>query len=206
MLPYNFMIDDNTRFLHEASQSANIHIKLIDRLWNKHFKINLWENFPCGNEKVLASSRSLFYSFYRWQYSKEAGKVQVTKRKYTKSFPQKVRRPKPQVQATFNFLPDTVSRRQARDATLNVLDLFNGGEKDRSSVNFDQGERRDRTLDYDTYEQRSDESLVDDYLEKNSLVDCSSATIPLLEPKKKKTQKSKKNTSRKERLERSKLS
>ena len=85
-----------------------------------------------------------------------------------------------------------------------MLDLFDGGEKDRSSVNFDQGERRDRTLEYDTYEQRSDESLVDDYLEKNSLVDCSSATIPLLKPKKKKTRKSKKNTSRKERLEGSK--
>ena len=117
-----------------------------------------------------------------------------------------MRRSKPEVQATFNFLPDTVSRRQARDATLNVLDLFDGGEKDRSSVNFDQGARRDRTLEYDTYEQSSEESLVDDYLEKNSLVDCSSATIPLLKQEKKKNRKNKKNTSRKERLERSKHS
>ena len=118
-----------------------------------------------------------------------------------------MRRSKPEVQATFNFLPDTVSRRQARDATLNVLDLFDDGEKDRSSVNFGQGERRDRTLDYD--EQSSDGSLVDDYLEKNSLVDCSSATIPLLKQEKKKNRKNKKNkknTSRKERLERSKHS
>ena len=117
---------------------------------------------------------------------------------------QKVRRSKPEVQATFNFLPDTVSRRQARDATLNVLDLFDDGEKDRSSVNFGQGERKDRTLEYD--EQSSDGSLVDDYLEKNSLVDCSSATIPLLKQEKKKNRKNKKNTSRKERLERSKHS
>ena len=115
-----------------------------------------------------------------------------------------MRRSKPEVQATFNFLPDTVSRRQARDATLNVLDLFDGGEKDRSSVNFDQGARGDRTLEYDTYEQSSEESLVDDYLEKNSLVDCSSATIPLLKQEKKKNRKRKKNTSRKERPERSK--
>ena len=99
-----------------------------------------------------------------------------------------------------------MSRRQARDATLNVLDLFDGGEKDRSSVNFDQGTRRDRTLEYDTYELSSEESLVDDYLEKNSLVDCSSATIPLLKQEKKKNRKKKKNTSRKERLERSKYS
>lgn len=163
------------------------------------------KKFPCGNEKVLASSRSLFHIIHRRKFSKEAGKVLAIKRKYTTIFSQKVRRSKPEVQATFNFLPDTVSRRQARDATLNVLDLFDGGEKDRSSVNFDQGERRDRTLDYDNYEQRSDESLVDDYLEKNSLVDCSSATIPLLKPKKKKIRKSKKSTSRKERPERSKL-
>ena len=85
-----------------------------------------------------------------------------------------------------------------------MLDLFDDGEKDRSSVNFGQGERRDRTLDYD--EQSSDGSLVDDYLEKNSLVDCSSATIPLLKQEKKKNRKNKKNTSRKERLERSKHS
>ena len=117
-----------------------------------------------------------------------------------------MRRSKPEVQAAFNFLPDTVSRRQARDATLNVLDLFNGGEKDRSSVIFDQGARRDRTLEYDTYEQSSEDSLVDDYLEKNSLVDCSSATIPLLKQEKKKNRKRKKNTSRKERPERSKHS
>ena len=117
-----------------------------------------------------------------------------------------MRRSKPEVQAAFNFLPDTVSRRQARDATLNVLDLFDGGEKDRSSVNFDQGERSDRTLEYDTYEQSSEDSLVDDYLEKNSLVDCSSATIPLLKQEKKKNRKRKKNTSRKERPERSKHS
>ena len=113
-----------------------------------------------------------------------------------------MRRSKPEVQAAFNFLPDTVSRRQARDATLNVLDLFDGGEKDRSSVNFDQGARS--TLEYNTYEQSSEESLVDDYLEKNSLVDCSSATIPLLKQEKKKNRKRKKNTSRKERPERSK--
>ena len=116
-----------------------------------------------------------------------------------------MRRSKPEVQAAFNFLPDTVSRRQARDATLNVLDLFDGDEQDRSSVNFDSvwtGDRRDRTLEYDTNE----DSLVDDYLEKNSLVDCSSATIPLLKQAKKKNRKKKKNTSRKERLERSKHS
>ena len=101
----------------------------------------------------------------------------------------------------------TVSRRQARDATLNVLSLFDGGEKDRSRINFNQGNRRDRTLGPELLEPSGDNSLVDDYLEKNSLVDCSSATIPLLKRReKKKNRKNKKNTSRKERLERSKHS
>jgi len=31
---------------------------------------------------------------------------------------------KPEVEAKFNFLPDMVNRRNARDATLSVLDLF----------------------------------------------------------------------------------
>ena len=118
-----------------------------------------------------------------------------------------MRRSKPEVQATFNFLPDTVSRRQARDATLNVLSLFDGGEKDRSRINFNQGNRRDRTLGPELLEPSGNNSLVDDYLEKNSLVDCSSATIPLLKRReKKKNREIKKNTSRKERLERSKHS
>ena len=82
-------------------------------------------------------------------------------------------------------------------ALLIAINASSGGDacEDRSGVNFDQGERRDRTLDYDNYEQ-SDESLVDDYLEKNSRVDCSSATIPLLKPKKKKIRKSKKSTTK----------
>jgi len=31
---------------------------------------------------------------------------------------------KPEVEAKFNFLPDMLNRRNARDATLSVLDLF----------------------------------------------------------------------------------
>ena len=37
---------------------------------------------------------------------------------------QKVRRAKPEVEATFNFLPDLDKRRQARDATLSVLNVL----------------------------------------------------------------------------------
>ena len=37
---------------------------------------------------------------------------------------QKVRRAKPEVEASFNFLPDLDKRRQARDATLSVLNVL----------------------------------------------------------------------------------
>ena len=74
-----------------------------------------------------------------------------------------------------------------RDATLNVLDLFNDDESERTARI--------------SPETRSDQSynhlagnLVDFYLEQNSLVECSTATVPIKE--KKKPKKKKKNNRR----------
>ena len=78
-------------------------------------------------------------------------------------------------------------RRKARDATLNVLDLFNEDESDRTARVSPEA-RSDQNHDHLAG------NLVDFYLQQNSLVECSSATVPIKE--KKKPKKKKKNNRR----------
>ena len=86
-----------------------------------------------------------------------------------------------------NAIKISCFRRKARDATLNVLDLFNEDESERTG-RISSETRSDQSHNH------LEGNLVDFYLEQNSLVECSTATVPIKE--KKKPKKKKKNNRR----------
>jgi len=87
---------------------------------------------------------------------------------FVQSIPQKTRQRKPEVIAQFNFLPELEKERSTRDATYNVLQLFDEEKDDDNGV-----------ITTPSIAQRDDQNLVELYLKENSMVDCSSAKMPL---------------------------
>ena len=113
-----------------------------------------------------------------------------------KTFSQKRRKAKPDTE-NFSFMPENSKLRKARDVTLNVLDmLFIGGEREDPRTGNNSRINQNRQIFPNSFGQTNNGgNLVDTYLEQTSLVDCSSATIPL--KAKKKIKKKKRNKTRK---------
>ena len=90
-------------------------------------------------------------------------------------------------------MPENANLRNARDVTLNVLDMLsNDVESSRSGI-----------LSRDSDDQlfpnsfgNNEDNLVDSYLEQTSLVDCAAASIPLKEKKIVQKKKKKKRNNR----------
>merc|ERR1712107_629814 len=93
---------------------------------------------------------------------------------------QKTRKVKAENEVIYSFMPENANLRNARDVTLNVLDMLsNDVESSRSGI-----------LSRDSDDQlfpnsfgNNEDNLVDSYLEQTSLVDCAAASIPLKEKK-----------------------
>lgn len=98
--------------------------------------------------------------------------------------PKKTRKRKPDVIALFNFLPELEKERTTRDATYNVLQLFSEEETE-----DDYGPGSKAMI----LNPRADnQSLVEQYLKDNSMVDCAAAKMPFKKQALKKAKKAKK--------------
>lgn len=113
-----------------------------------------------------------------------------------KTFSQKIRKAKPDTE-NFSFMPENSKLRKARDVTLNVLDMLfiEEGRENQRTGNSSRLNQNRQIFPNSFGQTNSGGNLVDSYLEQTSLVDCSSATIPL--KAKKKIKKKKSNKTRK---------
>ena len=91
-------------------------------------------------------------------------------------------------------MPENANLRNARDVTLNVLDMLDNDVESSRSGNLSR-DSDDRQLFPNSFGNNED-NLVDSYLEQTSLVDCAAASIPLKEKKIVQKKKKKKRNNR----------
>ena len=106
---------------------------------------------------------------------------------------QKTRKVKAENEVIYSFMPENANLRNARDVTLNVLDMLSNDVESSRSGNLSRDS--DDQLFPNSFGNNED-NLVDSYLEQTSLVDCAAASIPLKEKKIVQKKKKKKRNNR----------